>query len=478
MQQEELVRRRLHLSETISDIQDGAVDHIENRINAIVVSDSIVPRYPFFVLCILQTYERYMPDNLSITSYGHCYHALIVAMLIKAGVQETDSDVNACFNFAEHLAFEVYLKRKKGQAIDASEFRTFLTKYKEDYILKESMLNRLRHKEYGIFSKTGEFKHMYIYYFFLGRFFARRAAQYERILQEICDEGHLRDNHVILLFIVHHTNDDSIIEEIVLRTMCALEDFEPAKLDEDETKRFQNILTSIPKNILSDKSVKDERESERRIRDKHDSRKDADSDGEGKERLVGEMYRVLKGHKILAQILRNRYGNLQREKVEELVETIVEGGLRVVNSVLADEEEIRKLAVCIRERNPKYRLKRIENALRALSLIWTMGNIERVVEAVNVPEIKDTVRKIVAEKNTPAYDIVGYFAALDSAKELNDDVRALLGSLLRKRKGLFVKSVVSLRTQQYMNTHRNKAAIEQAVCSLLQIPYKHRPGHI
>ena len=272
------------------------------------------------------------------------------------------------------------------------------------------------------------------------------------MLQHICDEGHLRDSHIILLFIIHHSSDDRIIEEIMLRTMCALDDFEPAMSDEDETQRFQNILASIPRNILSEKSVKEERESERRVRDKHDSEGNLEDDGEDKERLVGDIYKVLKGHKVLAQILRNRYGNLQRNKVEELVETIVEGGLRVVNSVLADENEIRRLAICIRESHPKYKLKKVENALRALSLIWTMSNIEKVVEAVNVPEIREVVRKIVEEKNTPAYDIVGYYVALDSAKELNDNVRVLLGTLLKRHKGLFVKSVLLLRTQHYMNT--------------------------
>ena len=398
-------------------------------------------------------------------------------MLIKAGVQETDNDVNACFNFAEHLAFEIYKSRKNGYVLDGGAFQTFVAKYKDDYILKNALLNRLQHREYGIISKRGRFKHMYIYYFFLGRFFARNAASYERMLQDICDEGHLRDNHVILLFVIHHSSDERIIEEIMLRTMCALEDFAPAMLDEDETQRFQNILASIPRNILSAKSVREERESERRVRDQHCSEKEVESDGEDKERLVGDIYKVLKGHKVLAQILRNRYGNLQRSKVEELVETIVEGGLRVVNSVLADEEEIRRLALCIREGNPKYKLRKVENALLALSLIWTISNIERVVEAVNVPEIRDTVKKLVEEKDTPAYDIVGYFVALDSAKELNEEVRSLLGALLRKHKGLFVKSVLSLRTQYYMNTHRNKATTEQAVCSLLQIPYKHRLGH-
>ena len=263
VKQELLIRHRVKLSHEDSDFSDGAIDHIEDRVNSIVVANRIVPRYPFFILCILQTYESYMPDNLSISSYGHCYHALIVAMLIKAGVRQTDSDVNACFNFAEHLAFEIY--RKGGYDSVSSEeiFGSFVKRYNKKFILRSSMLNRLRNSEYGIILRDGRFRHRYMYYFFLGRFFARHADEYEEEVLQICDSGHIGDNHVILLFIIHHTNDESIIEEIMLRTMCALDDFKPAVLTDSETRRFANILTTIPRNILSDNSVEEERKWER-----------------------------------------------------------------------------------------------------------------------------------------------------------------------------------------------------------------------
>ena len=83
--QEKLIRQRLALSSGIPNFTDSDIDRIEDRVNSIIIHDKIVPRYPFFVLCILQTYEGYMPMGLSITSYGHCYYALIVASLVRAG---------------------------------------------------------------------------------------------------------------------------------------------------------------------------------------------------------------------------------------------------------------------------------------------------------------------------------------------------------------------------------------------------------
>ena len=64
VQQERLIRKRLLLSTEQTSISDSNVDRIEDRVNSIILTDKIVPRYPFFVLCILQTFEAYMPVGL------------------------------------------------------------------------------------------------------------------------------------------------------------------------------------------------------------------------------------------------------------------------------------------------------------------------------------------------------------------------------------------------------------------------------
>ena len=81
-----------------------------------------------------------------------------------------------------------------------------------------------------------------------------------------------------------------------------------------------------------------------------------------------------------------------------------------------------------------------------------------------------------SEQSTPAYDLIGYFSRLDSATELNDGVARHLGKLLRRHDDPFIKRVLSLRTQHYMNTHTSKGPIEQVICSLLEIGNVSRIG--
>ena len=469
-QQEDLIRKRLKLSSG-KYITDGLVDQIENRVNSIIISKKIVPRYPFFVLCILQAYETYMPESFSITSYGHCYHSLIIANLIKAGIPRSDEGINACFNFAENLAFKISQSKKKlhQKKID---FDKFIEQYRKRFFIGESILNRLISYDYGIITEDGCFKAPYMYYFFLGRFLSK-SDENIAIIEKMCEASYLASNYLTLLFIIHHTNDNQIIDDILVRTMCTLDSVDPAKLDRDETRRFGEILSALPKNILSSNTVEEERNKEKDLRDISDSQVEDEYEPKEKdaENPATELYRILKNNEIMGQILRNKYGILEKTKIEEIIEIIADSGLRLVNSLLKSEDEIAHLARYLHEKFPDHDIYKIQNLLRFISFVWAIINIEKIVNAINVPEIREAVSKVVWHQSTPAYDLIGYFNQLDSTEELTDEIRNELDRLLKIHKDIFIQRILSIRTQHYMNTHRSKRSIEQSVCSLLEIKF-------
>ncbi len=195
---------------------------------------------------------------------------------------------------------------------------------------------------------------------------------------------------------------------------------------------------------------------------------------DGELEIVNGIYMILKNNKIMGQVLRNRYGSLEKTRIEEIVEVIADSGLRLVNLLLVDEDQIAKLARYYNEKNPEWDFGMIKKALTTLSFVWTMINVEEIVGALGVPEIDESVDEVVHRKNTPAYDIVGYFRKLDSARRLSKNERSALASLLKRNKDAFVRRVVSMRTQHYMNTHESAREIEQSICDLLEIRYPQR----
>ena len=124
-QQERLIRNHLTALRGEDALTDGLVDKAEDRVNSIIISNRIVPRYPFFVLAILQTYDALMPPSLPITSYGHCYYVFVVASLTRAGISHADDAVNSCFNFAGQLALATFRAQREtdGRPLDFAAFQ-------------------------------------------------------------------------------------------------------------------------------------------------------------------------------------------------------------------------------------------------------------------------------------------------------------------------------------------------------------------
>ena len=476
-QQEQLIRRRVELSEVGQPISDGYIDEIEREVNAVMVSEKLLPRYPFYVLTILQTYEAYMPSNMAVTSYGHCYYVLIVARLLRAGISKTDDAIDACFNFAEELAFATFQHVEAGQKHQL-EFSDFIESYEERYVIRRSTINRLRHPQYGILDHDGRFKSDYMYYYFLGKYLATHELNTKSVISQMCDESFKEANFLTLLFIIHHTKDSRILDDVLLRTMCTLDEVPPAVLDVEETKRFGRVVLQLPQSILSEESVKEARTRERNLQE------ELEGTNLGMDRVAGILesdspanfvYRLLRNNRILGQVLRNRHGSLERDRIEEIVQAISDSGLRLVNLVLRDEEEIGRMARFIHGKSPDLDMEEIKEALRFFSFLWTMLNLEQVVDAINIPVISEAVDAVVAREKTPAYDLIGYFNALDGARKLSQQERNKLQDLIRKHDEGFVQRVLSLKTQRYMNTHHSGAKIEQSVCSILNIKYVSRP---
>ena len=277
--------------------------------------------------------------------------------------------------------------------IGADAFEEFVKKYKNTYLLKASTLSRLCDRDYGILSpSSGRFKIPYMHYFFLGRYLAKYADTHKSIIDRMLERSYVNSNRLTLIFIIHHTSDNAIIEDIVLRNMCTLDEIKPAILDKNEARIFEEIVSSIPADILSKDSVGSERQRERIERERQESQ-DEGLDAETSIAVVNDVYRILKNNEILGQVLKNKYGSLERKTIVEIIETISDGGLRLVRLIVGSKEEMNDVAAFLHKRRPELELEKIKNALRVLSFIWTMSNIEMIVGALNKPENKRSCRR-------------------------------------------------------------------------------------
>ena len=480
VKQESLIRRRVARVAGDLSAQDGQIDQLEKRVNAVILTNRLLPRYPFYVLSVLQTYDGFMPHDLKISSYGHCYYVVILAHLVKSGISRSDADLGSCLNFAEHLAFHIHGVGNTQRALGLEGMAEFVNSYRKRFILPQATLRSLSAMNYGIVTEDGSFRDRYMYYYFLGRYLANHAEEEHDTLERLLNESYRTDNALTLIFTIHHTSNDRLIDAIRDRTMSVFSGIEPATLDEHEADLFNDEVRSLPERVLTGNPVEAERVREREERDREERSGGGALLDEPEERdveVVNDLYRIFKNNEILGHILQNQYGRLERSKIEQLIEAIADGGLRLVR-LLLEKKEIHALAMYLHERNPDFDRADIEKSLVWLSLLWAVLNIERVVGVLGRHEIRSTVEEIVGRKSSPAYDLIGYFVRLDTIRELGDEEIKRVRQLLRKHRYPFFKWLVSVRTQSFLTTHKASARKEQAMCSTLGIPYRPRPKRL
>lgn len=496
--QEELIKNWLKTKSSDGDTNHSLIDSIEMNINSIIIDNKVLPRYPFFILSILQTYESFMPENLKITAYGHCYHALIIARLIKSGINQDDSALEAAFTFCSNLAFKIF-EAGQGMSITEDVFNDFKIEYTSNYIIKNAVFNRL-FSEYGLLNSASgmiEFSLSYSYYFFLGRYLSEHYDDHKDKISEMVESSFARHNSLTLIFTIHHANDIRIIDEILTHTMCVIDDRAPAKLTKDETSIFSELLQSvIPEKLGSSGEVEVEREKERKTRTKHEN--NLSSNDQKIEKLAAEnelfnqIFQCNKNIEILSQILKNKTGSLKKSKIAEIVEIICDAGLRMASVILLDDRELKACVSFVYEQYKKsedydktktesFHLNKIHKMVTFRCMVWVLSSIEKSVKAINKPELRDIVTELVENKDSPAYHLIKYFYLLDTSIRFDDSLKHELEFMMKKYtldKSVFLNRIVSIRTLHYEKTHRIKEQYRQSIFSLLGIEYKKREAKL
>lgn len=458
-QQEELIKKWKGLDPNIRSGQDkltdGTIDQIEKDVNSIIIN-RIVPRYPFFVLSILQTYEAFMPQGLRITAYGHCYHALIVAQLSKLGVASDDMD--SCFNLLGWFAHAIRQSSSQPNIISVEDFELFRIQYQNRFLVKDSILNRLFGQRSPILSRVDgnvSFCSSYIYYFFLGRYLSEHYKENKETVTSMVEKSYVKDNSLALIFVVHHSSSQEILEEIILHTMDTLEGRQPVRLDLDEVEVFRGLLRKLPSDITTEESVEDARKAERNQRDDLDKR-DNNNHEESHHDLVNDIYKALKNMEVLSQILKNKYGSIGIEMLSEMIETVLESGLKLARVFLLDESEINEFADFLRgKHDEKEGITNLREGVRLLIFALVISSIGKSVSSINKKEVSQIVESLCKNKNTPAYDLIQCLYSIDIADQFTVSHREMVELLLKKhRQNEFLERIISWRVQHYFNTHR------------------------
>ena len=303
-------------------------DETTRNLNS-VIRKNLLPPKPIFVLTVLQLFDSVMPTNFELSSYGHCYQALILQALYKVGIRAQDFD--PFVNYLSELAYFCFANR--SEALDRERFELFKDNYSSKFIIRshEDVVSKLKEAEILRRFRGGiGFSYRYIFYFYAAKYLADHLDEVNEDIEDICENMHTERNANILIFLMHHSRDQRVIDEVLLRAEMIYDGEKPASLVKGETQHLMDLAQTVPDMVIEQVDVERERRRVLERRDVNESEiEDGLDDDAGEfDPELADIVRSARMVDVIGQVLRNRSGSLQKSQLLELARAGYESGLK------------------------------------------------------------------------------------------------------------------------------------------------------
>lgn len=473
---------------TTEEMFQNQIDQLENNVNSIIIDKNIVPNTPFYILTIIQSYEAFMPSDLKITSYGHCYHALIVARLINYGI--TNQDIDDCFNYLSYVARFLYDNREaRFGVISVQNYEKCKKEYKEKFLISDSLITKLEEPECSIFKFSYDedshhminFTYPFIFYFFLGRNLAN-SQDSNKVIEELCEKIYLKEYANILIFAIHHSTTISTLEEIELHCMVSFDSLPVSTLSTSETKFMNQLMASIPKEIQNSKNSEQRRIEIRKEQDRLEDEKEElnlPAITEDSSIEIKEIEKSLKIVEVLGQIIKTRCGSLPITKTRELMKEVEELSLRNLSFFLntLKENDFKKWIAERIETIEKDRQldkidieKIVEQNIQVMGFCIILEMLQKTYLSLASAKIKDLQEEISEQADTVAFDFIQIFFKLNY-EGIKINYIEKYYKKFNEQKNFWAAGSLSILVQGYLESHNVEPRTRQQICSLFGISY-------
>jgi len=347
----ELIRKWYVLDESSVEAQGAEVDTKVNRAREVVDrilgdGSGLLPASPFNILGTLQNIESVAAIGSQASKFGYIYESLIRKNFER--IPENYREL--LMELSTHLAYMLYQKKKL--IIARSELEKLIDDFKVKFRItldNNIALSSLCNARIFSFDKLNnyQFTYTYFYYYFVGKFFAQNIAKpdVKKQIEYISSRLYVEAYGNIMLFVCHFTNEESVIEELLLNAYCMYDDVDEFKFDQH--KEVVERLNTLVENQLRMKPVGNEEDVKNQ---KHEElvRRDGLGINDGSERVVDEscfeetsselkitqFFNALKTINVLGQIVYNYPGKITGTKKEEIINETHSLGLRTIQMLM------------------------------------------------------------------------------------------------------------------------------------------------
>lgn len=417
----------------------GLCDRAEKIMNS-AMARGVIPSVPLYLLTLLQSIEGGHSGEFRESALGHYYQFLMSEALQKKKVKP--DRLTEIFQYCTQLAWFFHLS--KADELDQSDLRKFNESFCREWhtvdfrerldLLTAARILTSRDERYS-------FRYPYVYYYFKGQYLSDNlsSVQIREYISRCCSHLYVKDYANTVLFLVHHTNDDYVLQSIAEALRGLFRERAPITFIGD-TGPIRNLIESAPKLLYSGGKPEEHRIERSRVRDELEKEEPLLLDEQAGGLSLGcQLTMMSKTVQILGQVLKNQYSRIPRKRKGELLRDLFDAPLRAVADLVAYCET--SPDVLINEIDQELRRrskvsdddKRRKIAKRVVAMViemCTWGLVMHAVEAVSSDDLKEDIHEAAQKNNSLAYRLIELAIELDSPKalprrkikELNRDV--------------------------------------------------------
>jgi hypothetical protein len=298
----------------------GVTDELSEYIDNTFIK-GIIPFTPFYILTVLAARADFVPLNGDLTSKGHCYQALIYISLRKVDIPE--NEIGVFLNILTNIAYSFFVKNISS--FNEDDLNVFLDQYEEKYIIpfernyfirkitKSSIFNRNSINQYAFYAS-------YFYHYFVAKYIAdhMNKKEVQNYIAMIYNNLDVRSNAYIGIFIVHHSKDIKLIEEVLINTMILYDNITEINLSKEEMKHLDDYANRISTEVIEEYDRSDE-EREKLLESRDEEKEDDDELVETEEirKEVIRLRKAMRTVEVMGHILKNHSGEIERKHLKE-----------------------------------------------------------------------------------------------------------------------------------------------------------------
>ena len=357
-----------------------------SKLNVILGSDNaIMPALPISIITILQNIDAADFTSFNESQYGFLYESLIQRSLYRIP-NHLNGDNNIYIQILSALAFNML--KNKSHSFTSEQLAILINEFKEDKLIKlnsNNFLNQIVEVDLVKISNSTDyrFKYSYIYYYFCGKYISSNITKKEvkEIVEYMCERLYNVDYGNIVIFICHLTNNEDVIDTILLNSYDILKKCKEFSFA-DSKGLLGNIQEVVSININklrvgSNTDVTSNNNTRMEQLDYGDEKDEINDDIDDEEKVIADLTSAFKTLDVLGHVLKNYPGTISGENKLQIIDEIYKLAMRVISAysdalMLIKKDIVDYFVTQLKKRNQNIILEKLESDItRILILIFS-----------------------------------------------------------------------------------------------------------